>query len=72
MKQFEVGKKDLVGKLREELDTVEFRFLRVINENNMAGEDFRQIAWVNLQKYKNEQNVSKKLQERIDSFDAEL
>ena len=72
MKQFEVGKKDLVGKLREELDTVEFRFLRVINENNMTGEDFRQIAWVNLQKYKNEQNVSKKLQERIDSFDAEL
>jgi len=30
-----------VGKLRGELDTVEERFLRVINENNMVGEDFR-------------------------------
>lgn len=41
MKQFEISKKEYVGKLKHELDTVESRFLKVINENNMVGEDYR-------------------------------
>jgi len=41
MKQFEQSKKEYVAKLKSELDTVEFRFLKVINENNMVGEDYR-------------------------------
>ncbi len=53
MHQFEISKKEIVAKLKSELDTVEERFLRVINENTMVGEDFRQIAHVNLNKYKN-------------------
>ena len=41
MKQFEQSKKEYVAKLKNELDTVESRFLKVINENNMIGEDYR-------------------------------
>ena len=41
MKQFEHHKKEYVAKLKHELDTVESRFHKIINENNMMGEDFR-------------------------------
>ena len=41
MKQFEQSKKEYVAKLKNELDTVESRFLKTINENNMIGEDYR-------------------------------
>lgn len=41
MKQFEQSKKEYVAKLKHELDTVESRFLKIINENNMIGEDYR-------------------------------
>lgn len=58
--------------MRGELDTVEERFLRVINENNMVGEDFRQIALVNLEKYQHQVTVSQNLKERLDSAEQEL
>lgn len=41
MKQFEISKKEYIAKLKGELDTVESRWLKVINENNMVGEDYR-------------------------------
>jgi len=51
MKQFEQSKKEYVAKLKNELDTVESRFLKVINENNMVGEDYRSQAYINFHKY---------------------
>ena len=51
MKQFEQSKKEYVAKLKNELDTVEARFLKVINENNMVGEDYRSQAYINFHKY---------------------
>jgi len=33
-----------VNKLKRELDTVEARYLKIINENNMIGEDYRSEA----------------------------
>lgn len=47
LKQYEQSKKTLIQRLRHELDTVEERFLKVINENNMVGEDYRARAQVN-------------------------
>lgn len=44
LKQIEISKKEYVAKLKHELDTVESRFLKVINENNMVGEDYRSMA----------------------------
>jgi len=41
MKQFEHAKREYVGKLTQELNTVESRYIKVINENNMVGEDYR-------------------------------
>ena len=58
--------------MRGELDTVEERFLRVINENNMVGEDFRQRALVNLEKYQHQVVICSDLQERLDLADQEL
>ena len=52
LKQFEASKKEYVDRLKKELDTVEERFLKVINENNMVGEDYRSLAWVNFDKQK--------------------
>ena len=57
MRQFEQAKKEYVDKLKHELETVEARFHKVINENNMVGEDYRSQAYINFQKY-----VSLKLQ----------
>lgn len=50
LKQYEQSKKEIIKKMRHELDTVEERFLKVINENNMVGEDFRMRAAVNWEK----------------------
>lgn len=47
LKQYEQSKKEIVKKMRHELDTVEERFLKVINENSMVGEDYRMRAAVN-------------------------
>ena len=53
MSQFEKAKKEYVDKLKHELDTVEARFHKVINENNMVGEDYRSQAYINFHKYVN-------------------
>lgn len=57
MKQFEKSKKEYIDKLKLELDTVEARFHKIINENNMVGEDYRSQAYITFQKY-----VSQKIQ----------
>ena len=44
MKQFEAHKKEYVTKLKHELNNVESRFHKVINQNNMIGEDYRSKA----------------------------
>ena len=44
----EVSKRQHIDKLKRELDTVEERFHKVINENNMVGEDIRSRAFMNL------------------------
>jgi hypothetical protein len=36
-----MSKKDYINKLKRELDTIEDRFLKVINENMMCEEDYR-------------------------------
>lgn len=40
-KQFEASKKDYINKLRMNLDTVEDKYLKIINQNSMVEEDFR-------------------------------
>jgi len=47
LKQYEQSKKEYISKLRYELDTVEERYMHVINENNMVGEDYRMRAHLN-------------------------
>lgn len=72
MKQFEANKKEYINKLKHELDTVEFRFLKVINENNMIGEDIRSRAIHNLEKMlKAEEVLLEKVQE-LDEVKDEL
>ena len=41
MKQFEASKKDYISKLKRELETIEDKFMKIINENLMKEEDFR-------------------------------
>lgn len=41
MKQFESSKKDYINRLKRELDTVEDKFMKIINQNSMTEEDFR-------------------------------
>lgn len=50
LKQFELSKKEMIAKLRYELDTVEERFKKVINENSMVGEDYRMRAATNFER----------------------
>ena len=40
-KQFSISKEQFIEKLKKELNTVEARFYKIINENNMVGEDYR-------------------------------
>jgi hypothetical protein len=47
MKHWQTSKKEIIDTMRNELDTVEERFKKVINENNMVGEDYRMRASVN-------------------------
>ena len=42
--------KELVSKMRTELDTVEERWLKVINQNTMVAEDFRARSLLNWEK----------------------
>ena len=62
MKQFEISKKEYINRLKNELDTVEERFHKLINQNSMVGEDYRSIAmhnWFRLQaKIKENENLN--------------
>lgn len=40
-KQLSITKQKYIDKLKKELDTVEARFLKIINVNSMVGEDLR-------------------------------
>lgn len=50
-KQLSITKQQYIDKLKKELNTVEARFMKIINVNNMIGEDFRSQAMVNAAKY---------------------
>jgi hypothetical protein len=47
MRQIEATKSEFIEKLKKELASVEERYLNVINQNCMVGEDFRTIAYRN-------------------------
>ena len=49
-KQFSISKEKFIDRLKNELNTVEARFHKLINENNMVGEDYRSQAVLNLHK----------------------
>jgi multidrug resistance efflux pump len=66
MRQFEIQKKELVGRLRRELDTVEERFLKIINQNNMVGEDYRMRAAVNFERLLEEKLKCQDLEEQLE------
>jgi hypothetical protein len=36
-----MSRKEYINKLKKDLDTVESRFIKTVNENTMVGEDFR-------------------------------
>ena len=72
LRQFEVSKTEIVNKLRRELDTVEERFLIVINDNNMVGEDIRSRAYLNLMKYEAQLATSIDLQDQLAETITEL
>ena len=44
----ETTKKEYIDKLKRELDSIEEKYLQIINENCMVGEDFRSTAMLNL------------------------
>ena len=44
----EMTKKEYIGRLKKELDTIELRYQHLLNENVMIGEDFRSQAYLNL------------------------
>lgn len=72
MKQFEISKKEYVAKLKGELDTVELRWLKVINENNMVGEDYRSQAYITFHKYLALKIQTQQSVEIIESLQAEI
>lgn len=41
----EATKKEYIDKLKKELDTIEVRYQKVLNENAMVGEDYRSRAY---------------------------
>ena len=50
-KQLSITKQQYIDKLKKELDTVEARFMKIINMNSMVGEDLRSQALLNMHKY---------------------
>ena len=72
MKQWEISKKELVGRMRNELDTVEARWLKVINENTMVAEDFRTRAVSNWLKLVYERTRLARSQRALHKVEAEL
>ena len=50
-KQYQISKQQYIDKLKKELNTVESRYTRILNDNAMVGEDFRSQAFLNMHKY---------------------
>lgn len=72
MKQFEITKKEYIQKLKDELENVEERFKKVINQNLMTGEDFRSQAVQNFHKFVNMKLQYKEKTEMLDQSEKEL
>ena len=51
MKNFEASKKEYIERLKRDLETVEDRFTKTINQNAMVGEDFRSQAYQNFHRF---------------------
>lgn len=75
----EMTKKEYIGKLKKELDTIEIRYQHLLNENSMIGEDFRSRAYDNLchaqtleQRIEDCSEEMKNLKETIDDRDMQL
>ena len=62
----------MITKLRYELDTVEERFKKVINENSMVGEDYRMRAAINFERYTAERVRNSELKQVIIDKEAEM
>lgn len=45
MRQMEATKKEYIDKLKKELENVEERYMSMINQNCMVGEDYRAYAF---------------------------
>jgi hypothetical protein len=42
-------KKEYIDRLKRELDSIEGRYLQLVNDNTMVGEDYRSQAMMNVQ-----------------------
>lgn len=72
MKQFEITKKEYIQKLKDELENVEERFKKIINQNLMVGEDFRSQAVSNFHKYVHMKLQYKEKNEMLKQSDEEM
>jgi hypothetical protein len=66
LKQFEQSKKEYIMRLKRELETVEERFVKIINQNTMISEDYRSQAYLNFNKLV---NVRMNLRDKCEELD---
>jgi len=60
MRQIEQTKKEYIDKLKKELDGVEDRYMKLINQNCMVGEDYRALAYRNYETILNHEAENEK------------
>ena len=60
MRQIEQTKKEYIDKLKKELDGVEDRYMKLINQNCMVGEDYRTLAYRNYETILNHEAENEK------------
>ena len=70
LKQMEMTKKEYIGRLKKELDTIELRYQHLLNENCMIGEDFRSQAYMNKLHAGDQQDRIELLQDEIKALNA--
>ena len=61
----EMTKKEYIGRLKKELDTIELSYQHLLQENSMIGEDFRSQAAENLIQ-------NRDLEQRIEILNEEI
>jgi len=71
-KQLSITKQQYIDKLKKELNTVEARFMKILNVNSMVGEDFRSQALHNMHKYIQMKLFADDCQERIKVLEKDL